>query len=64
MFSVAFNKLPDANEQEKLLESADLSTAAKRKRVAKELGIGPERIMHAHASDTHELCVFTVVQGR
>ena len=55
VFSCAFNKLPSADEQDAILESADLSTGAKRKRVAKDLQVGPERVMHAYAEDTHEL---------
>ena len=55
VFSCCFNKLPSADDQEKALAAADLSTSAKRKRVAKELGVGPERIMYAHIVDTHEL---------
>lgn len=54
-FSVCFTKLPDAEDQEAALASADISTPAKRKRVARELGIGKERIMHGHLLDTHEL---------
>ena len=54
-FSVSFTKMPDAADQDALLAGADLSTPAKRKRVAKELGVGKERIMHAHVDDTHEL---------
>lgn len=54
-FSVAFTKAPDAADQEKALDGADLSTPAKRKRVAKELGVGKERVMHAHLDDSHEL---------
>ena len=53
VFSCAFNKLPNANEQEKLLEEADLTTPAKRKKVARELGVGPERVMIGHVTDTH-----------
>lgn len=55
VFSCAFNKLPNADEQDSILEKADLSTGAKRKRVAKELQVGPERVMHAYAEDTHEM---------
>jgi hypothetical protein len=55
VFSCCFNKLPNSDEQSSILENADVSTAAKRKRVAKELVVGPERIMHAYLTDTHEL---------
>ena len=55
VFSVCFHKMPQVDEQEKMLEHADLSTSAKRKRVAKELGVGKERVMHAYATDTHEM---------
>ena len=54
-FSACFTKLPDAADQEALLASADLSTPAKRKRVARDLGVGKERVMHGHIVDTHEL---------
>ena len=37
--------------QEALLASADLGTPAKRKRVAKDLGIGKERVLHGHIED-------------
>jgi hypothetical protein len=55
VFSVAFTKLPDPNDQEKLLADADLSTPAKRKRVAKDISVGKERVLPGHISDTHEL---------
>ena len=55
VFSVCFTKMPQIKDQEKLLEDADLSTPAKRKKVAKELNVGEERIMHAYATDTHEM---------
>ena len=54
-FSVCFTKMPQLADQEKLLESADMSTPAKRRKVAKELGVGEERVMHAFATDTHEM---------
>lgn len=54
-FSCAFNKLPTASDQDKLLENADISTAAKRKRIAKDLCTGAERILRGHIVDTHEL---------
>ena len=47
-FCVTFNKLPDASDQEAVLAGADLSTPAKRKRVAKELAVGKERVLHGH----------------
>lgn len=52
-FSCAFTKLPDPNDQEAVLSGADLSSPAKRKRVAKELCVGKERVMHGHLLDTH-----------
>lgn len=55
VFSCCFNKLPNVDEQDAMLDGADLSTSAKRKRVAKDLQVGPERVMHAYALDTHEL---------
>ena len=55
VFSVAFTKMPDAASQEKTLAEADLSTPAKRRRVAKELGVGKERVLHGHLDDTHDL---------
>ena len=55
VFSVCFTKMPNLQDQEKILEGADLSTSSKRKRVAKELGVGQERIMHAYAKDTHDM---------
>ena len=55
VFSCCFNKMPNADEQDTMLENADLSSGAKRKRIAKDLQVGPERIMHAYAEDTHEL---------
>lgn len=61
VFSVAFTKLPDAAEQERTLAAADLSTPAKRKRIAKELGVGKERVLHGHNADTHELASFPMI---
>jgi hypothetical protein len=55
VFSCCFNKMPNLDEQDAMLERADLSSGAKRKRVAKDLQVGSERIMHAYAEDTHEL---------
>jgi hypothetical protein len=55
VFSVCFNKMPQLADQEKMLETADLSTPAKRRKVAKDLGVGEERVMHAFATDTHEM---------
>ena len=55
VFSVCFTKMPDPADQEALLAGADMSTPAKRKRVAKELGVGKERVLHGHVEDTHEL---------
>lgn len=54
-FSCSFRKLPNADEQDALLDGADLSTGVKRKRVAKALQQGPERVMHGYIEDTHEL---------
>lgn len=55
IFSCCFSKLPNADDQEKALANADLSTAAKRKRVAKEISVGAERVLVGHVTDTHEL---------
>jgi len=55
VFSCAFTKMPNAGDQERILASADLSTPAKRKRVAKELGVGEERVLVGHITDSHEL---------
>jgi hypothetical protein len=55
VMSCSFTKLPSADDQEKALAQADLSTPAKRKRVAKEIATGPKRVMHCHITDTHEL---------
>lgn len=56
VFSVAFTKLPDLSEQEKTLADADLSTPAKRRKFAKILGVGKERVLHGHIDDPgHEL---------
>ena len=46
--------------QEALLASADLGTPAKRKRVAKDLGIGKERVLHGHIEDVR--CIEDVLQ--
>ena len=40
--------------QEALLASADLGTPAKRNRVAKDLGIGKERVLHGHIEDVRK----------
>jgi hypothetical protein len=53
--SCSFTKLPNQADQEKLLAGADISTPAKRKRIAKELGVGATRVMHCHITDSHEL---------
>jgi len=58
VFSVAFTKLPEVSEQEKALADADLSTPAKRRKVAKDLGVGKERVLHGHLVDTHEIVSF------
>lgn len=55
VFSVSFTKLSEAAEQEKTLADADLSTPAKRRRLAKDLGVGKERVLHGHVIDTHEI---------
>lgn len=55
VFSVSFTKMPNQADQEKMLADADLSTPAKRKRVAKDISTGPERILHGRIVDTHEL---------
>lgn len=54
-FNALFTKLPDPNDQSDILEDADLSTPAKRKRAAKDVCTGKERVMHGHIIDTHEL---------
>ena len=55
VFSVAFTKLPDGADQERTLADADLSTPAKRKRIAKQISVGKERVLHGHLEDLHEL---------
>ena len=55
VFSCAFNKLPNQQDQERVLAGADLSTPAKRRKVAKDLSVGPERVLIGHITDTHEL---------
>jgi hypothetical protein len=55
VFSACFTKLPDPRDQEALLDGADISTTAKRRRLAKELTVGKERVIFAHITDTHEM---------
>jgi hypothetical protein len=55
VFSACFTKLPDPKDQETLLEGADISTAAKRRRLAKDLSLGKERVIFAYITDTHEM---------
>ena len=59
VFSVSFTKMPDGADQEKTLADADLSTQAKRRRLAKELSVGKERILHGYSADSHELGAYT-----
>lgn len=62
VFSVTFTKLPDPSDQDKILTEADVSTPAKRKRVAKELSTGKERVLHGHIQDTHEVSPLSSTQ--
>lgn len=55
VFSCCFRKLPNATEQDAMLDGADLGTSAKRKKLAKSLALGPERVLHGYITDTHEL---------
>lgn len=55
VFSCSFTKLPNLSDQEALLANADLSTSAKRRKVAKDISKGDERTLHGFIVDTHEV---------
>ena len=58
VFSCSFVKLPSLADQEKKLAESDMSTQAKRRKVAKDISSGETRVLHGHLEDTHVLCVY------